>query len=108
MTGKEIKYIIERSGIRTNAFAEKMGISPQSLNSIFLSPDVKSGTIELVAKVLGVPVGELYGDDTKIINHQEVKDIGDNNNINLVFNSLRNRDEQIDRLLTIIEKLQQK
>ena len=57
MTGKEIKYIIERSGIRTNAFAEKMGISPQSLNSIFLSPDVKSGTIELVAKVLGVPVG---------------------------------------------------
>ena len=108
MTGKELKAIIERKGIRMNAVAEQLGITPQALNSLFNSPDIKSGTVEKIAKVLGVPVGELYGDDTKIISHQEVKDIGDNNNINLVFNSLRNRDEQIDRLLTIIEKLQQK
>lgn len=53
MTGRQLKQIIERSGIRTNAFAEKMGISPQSLNSVFNSADVKSGTIEKVAEVMG-------------------------------------------------------
>lgn len=50
MNGKQLKAIIERSGIRTNAFAERMGIVPQSLNSIFNSADVKSGTLD-AAKV---------------------------------------------------------
>lgn len=50
MNGKQLKSIIERSGIRTNAFAERMGIVPQSLNSIFNSADVKSGTLEKVAE----------------------------------------------------------
>lgn len=52
MTGRQLKQIIERSGIRTNAFAEKMGISPQSLNSVFNSSDVKSGTIEKAAEII--------------------------------------------------------
>ena len=61
MTGKELKSIIERSGIRANAFAEKLGIVPQSLNSVFNSADVKSGMVEKVAEILGVPICQLYG-----------------------------------------------
>lgn len=31
MTGKELKAIIERKGIRMNAVAEQLGITPQAL-----------------------------------------------------------------------------
>ena len=108
MTGKEIKYIVERSGIKTNAFAEMMEISPQSLNSVFQSPDVKSGTLESVARVIGVPVGTLYGDGASVINHQTNNTIGGDNNVTLNYDALKKRDEQIDRLLSIIENMQRK
>jgi len=108
MNGQILKQIIERSGIRTNAFAEKMGISPQSLNSVFNSSDVKSGTIEKVASVLGVPVCTLYGDEN-LLNYQTKNNIGGDNIVEIgSYDALKKRDEQIDRLLTIIEKMQGK
>lgn len=107
MTGRQLKQIIERSGIRTNAFAEKMGISPQSLNSVFNSADVKSGTIEKVAEVMGVPIATMYGDINAPV---AFGNSGDNsvNGVGVPYDALRKRDEQIDRLLNIIEKMQEK
>ena len=108
MNGQVLKQTIERSGIRTNAFAEKMGISPQSLNSIFNSADVKSGTLEKVASVLGVPVCALYGDEN-LVNYQTKNNIGGDNIVELGgYDALKKRDEQIDRLLSIIERMQEK
>lgn len=108
MNGKQLKTIIERSGIRTNAFAERMGIVPQSLNSIFNSADVKSGTLEKVAEIIGVPVCTLYGDGN-IVNNQVNNNIGGDNNVSLNgYDALKKRDEQIDRLLSIIERMQGK
>lgn len=99
--------IIERSGIRTNAFAEQMGLVPQQLNQMFKAADIKSGTLEKVAEVLGVPVSALYGEG--ITNNQVNNTIGGDNNVSLNgYDALKKRDEQIDRLLTIIEKMQEK
>ena len=99
--------IIERSGIRTNAFAEQMGLVPQQLNQMFKAADIKSGTLEKVAEVLGVPVSALYGEG--ITNNQVNNTIGGDNNVSLNgYDALKKRDEQIDRLLSIIEKMQEK
>lgn len=105
MNGKELKSIIERSGIRANAFAERLGIAPQSLNSVFNSADVKSGMVEKVAEILGVPICQLYGESC--INNQT--NVSGSNTINVGgYDALKKRDEQIDRLLTIIEKMQER
>ena len=50
MTGKELKQILQRSGLRMNVLAERMGIVPQSLNSIFNSEDMISQTLGHAAR----------------------------------------------------------
>lgn len=96
MTGTQLKYIIERSGLRSNDIAVKIGISPQQLNNTFHSPDIKTGLVEKVANVLGIPVSSMYGDT----NTQTVNVYGVN------YDALKKRDEHIDRLLAIIERMQ--
>lgn len=108
MSGEELKHIIERSGWRMKSIAERMGISAQQLNNMFSAADVKSGTLEKVAAILGVPVASFYGDGSTNVN-QIKNNIGGDNIIELAqYDALRKRDEQIDRLLTIIEKMQAK
>lgn len=108
MNGKQLKRIIEDSGRKTADCAIALGITPQSLNSAFHSSDVKSGTIERVAEWLGVPVCALYG-DKNLVNYQTKNNIGGDNIVELGgYDALKKRDEQIDRLLSIIERMQEK
>ena len=106
MDGLTLKHIIERTGRRTNDIAEAIGTTPQSLNNSFHSQDVKSGLIEKIANVLGVPISSLYGDtNTQTVNGNVV----DSSNVNVYgvnYDALRKRDEHIDRLLAIIERMQ--
>jgi transcriptional regulator with XRE-family HTH domain len=60
MTGKELKDKISQQNIPALVIARKLGISPQSLNSTFNAADVKSGTIERIAVVLGVKMSFFY------------------------------------------------
>ena len=108
MDGKQLKRIIEDSGRKTADCANALGITPQSLNSAFHSTDIKSGTLEKVAEWLGVPVCTLYGDGN-VVNNQVNNNIGGDNNVSLNgYDALKKRDEQIDRLLSIIERMQGK
>ena len=108
MDGKQLKRIIEDSGRKTADCATALGITPQSLNSAFHSSDIKSGTLEKVAEWLGVPVCTLYGDGN-VVNNQVNNNIGGDNNVSLNgYDALKKRDEQIDRLLSIIERMQGK
>lgn len=63
MTGKQLKEIVERSGIRPEVFAELMGMTPQSLNQIFHAIDVQSSIIEKASRVLCVPISVIYGEE---------------------------------------------
>lgn len=63
MTGKDFKIAIKRTGTPLTEVATGLGILLQSLYTYFRADDVKSGTIEKVAQVLGVPVGYFYGFD---------------------------------------------
>jgi transcriptional regulator with XRE-family HTH domain len=60
MTGKELKDKISQQNIPALVIARKLGISPQALNSTFNAADVKSGTIERIAVVLGVKMSFFY------------------------------------------------
>lgn len=106
MDGLTLKHIIERSGRRSIDVAEAIGITPQALNSVFHSSDIKSGTIEKVARVIGVPMSSMYGDtNTQTVNG----DVVDSSNVNVYgvnYDALKKRDEHIDRLLAIIERMQ--
>lgn len=95
MDGLTLKQIIERTGRKTADVAKGIGITPQSLNSVFHSDDVKSGTIEKVAHFLGLTMHEMYAQAIP------ADENGENS-----FNTIKKRDEQIDRLLAIIEKMQ--
>ena len=60
MTGKELKEKLAKQAIPASAIAEKIGISPQAINSTFNASDVKSGTLERIANVLGVDMTFFY------------------------------------------------
>lgn len=114
MTGKQLKDIIERSGIRTNAFAELMGMTPQSLNQIFHAIDVKSGIIEKVSLILRTPISTIYGETPQTVSSQigiinNGGGVGDETDLPPnMYETLKRKDEQISQLLDIIQQLNAK
>ncbi|MGM9692163.1 MAG: helix-turn-helix domain-containing protein [Alloprevotella sp.] len=76
MTGKELKEKIAVQNISSLAIAKKLGISPQALNSTFNAADVKSGTLERIAEVLGVKMSFFYPNE---IDKQSVVASGNGN-----------------------------
>ena len=81
----------------------------QRLHSALKSEDVKSGLIEEIARVTNKSVCFFYeeGGNTVASDHS-IAVSGDSNQINAISEKfialLKKKDEQIDRLLTIIEK----
>ena len=62
MKGEDLKNRLKSTAIPMSEIANKMGIMPQSLYSIFNSEDVKSGVLERLSEVLEVPIAYFYGD----------------------------------------------
>ena len=65
MTGKELKDKLAKQGIPASSIAEKIGISPQAINSTFNAADVKSWTLKRIANVLGVDMSIFYPADNQ-------------------------------------------
>ena len=109
MTGIELKQILRRTGKQLNEIAALINISPQALNQVLNSKDVKTGTIESLASALNLNIAEFYGGDTVTATHNSLAIKGNGNNTNsdngAFISLLSKKDEQIDRLLTIIETL---
>lgn len=62
MKGEDLKNKLKSTAIPMSEIANKMGIMPQSLYSIFNSEDVKSGVLEKLSQVLEMPIAYFYGD----------------------------------------------
>ena len=80
MTGKELKDKLAKQGIPASAIAEKIGISPQAINSTFNAADVKSGTLERIANVLGVNMSFFYPTEGSGVSIAGNNNISGNNN----------------------------
>lgn len=122
MKGEEIKQKVKQSGKTFAEIARLMGIRPQTLTIIFASDDVKTGSLERIAEAMGVPVAYFYGEgdnvtasNATIVRHGNVGNVNNNSEERSVLvlaeqlstkdKQIHTKDQQIDRLLGIIEKL---
>jgi len=108
MKGETVKEILKRNGIALNDLAERMGESPQNLQSMLRASDIKTGVLERIAEAINKSLYFFY-DETQTINGSNNTAIqGNGNHINSetaeFLSLLRKKDEQIDRLISIIEK----
>lgn len=102
MTGQKIKDILRSEGITIADVARMLGHNgDQRLHSALKSEDVKSGLIEDIARVTNKSVCYFYEGSGNTVS-------GDSNQINALSEKfialLEKKDEQMDRLIGIIEK----
>ena len=81
MTGRDLKEKIIQQNISALTIAKKLGISPQALNSTFNAADVKSGTLERIAEVLGVKMSFFYPMEERSTIASGNGNVASNNNI---------------------------
>jgi len=98
------------SGFSISQIARTLETSQQNLNSALSAEDVKSGTIEKLAFATGKPVSFFYGESpgsATASGDGSTAVAGNRNNVNSerFVQLLAKKDEQIDRLLSIIETL---
>ena len=92
MKGEDLKNRLKSTAIPMSEIANKMGIMPQSLYSIFNSEDVKSGVLERLSEVLEVPIAYFYGDSYTVQGNGNALATGDHSTAS----------SSDDRLLTLL------
>ncbi len=115
MDGERIKYEIKKKGYTIKRIAEELNQSQQNLSAKLNSDDVSSGLIEKICDIIGVKMSELYSDGdiiSAVNNSTAIK--GNQSCDPRLLDIIQARDkqneksqEQIDRLIAIIEKMQE-
>jgi len=115
MDGERIKYEIKKKGYTIKRIAEELNQSQQNLSAKLNSDDVSSGLIEKICDIIGVKMSELYSDGdiiSAVNNSTAIK--GNQSCDPRLLDIIDARDkqneksqEQIDRLIAIIEKMQE-
>lgn len=62
MNGRELQKRIKLSGKTQKELAEKMGMHPTQFTTYFKQESVASGVVEQIAELLGMSMGEFYGE----------------------------------------------
>lgn len=126
MTGKELKDRLSTCGISQAEIARRLGMSTQSMSQALNVADVKTGFLEKIANVLGVPMSRFYPNDTTTItndsselhvrNNSGVVSGTNNGIISAVQDTQRlveilveanaKKDQQIDKLIALLSKQQ--
>lgn len=110
MEGKLLKEKLRQTGKTFREIAALAGMSPQLLNQTFNADDVRSGTIEKILQGLGLPMSYLY---EPLDGNTAIGNIANAVNGTVTINQAQQalteqlviKDNQISRLLGIIEKL---
>ena len=108
MKGIDLKNRLLSAGYTVTAIANKVGVIPQNVNGWFTSNDVRTGTVEKLAEVLGLPISFFYGEDVSPV----VSNVSGNNNATATGNNntisstddrllalLLNKDEQLNKAM---------
>lgn len=91
MTGQQVKQILSENNVNLAKLASDLGISPQALNSRLKAETFKHAYLVEITQILK---RDIFG-----ISHQDYSNL---------LSLLVKKDEQIDRLLSIIEELTNK
>lgn len=127
MTGERIKFLLDELGVTQKALSEMLGVTPQSVSAIIAASDVRSGTLEKIANVLGVPMSRFYPNDAATITN-ESSELHVRNNSGVVSGTINGsistgqqdtqklvemlveanakKDQQIDKLIALLSKQQ--
>lgn len=128
MTGDRIKFLLDELGVTQKALSEMLGVTPQSVSAIIAASDVRSGTLEKIANVLGVPMSRFYPNDTTTTIPNESSELhvcnnsgvvsGINNGsistgqqdtqklVEMLVEANAKKDQQIDKLIALLTKQQ--
>lgn len=112
MKGETVKEILKRNGIALKDVALAMGKSPQNLNSMLQANDIKTGVLERIAEAINESLYFFFENGQSITGNNNTSVQGNGNHINNetaeFLSLLKKKDEQIDRLLALLEvKLKQ-
>ena len=103
-----------------------LGVTPQSVSATISASDVRSGTLEKIANVLGVPMSRFYPNDAATITNESselhVRNnsgvvSGTNNGsistgqdtqklVEMLVEANAKKDQQIDKLIALLSKQQ--
>ena len=61
MSGEEIQRILLSRGLKVSEIADMLGESVNNSSAMFKVKDFKSGAIERLSSVTGIPITEFYG-----------------------------------------------
>lgn len=126
MTGKELKDRLSTCGISQAEIARRLGMSTQSMSQALNVADVKTGFLEKIANVLGVPMSRFYPNDAATITNESselhVRNnsgvvSGTNNGsisagqdtqrlVEILVEANAKKDQQIDKLIALLSKQQ--
>ena len=112
MTGENVKRILLSKGMKISDVADRLGESLPNTSAMFKVQDIKTGVLERISSACDIPLSEFYGIAPFNIasgdNNTQIAGNGNtvNANVEKLIDSLSKKDEQIDRLLSIIERLQ--
>ena len=111
MKGTTLKEQLKNTRYSLSEIAGMMGISPQSLNSIFNSEDVKSGVLEKLSCVLDLPIAYFYGDTFNISGSNNATGNNSTNTVNAtddrLLSLLVSKDEQLTMAMKQTSKAQE-
>lgn len=102
-----IKALAMEKNISMDALAKELGITPQALSKLMRLNSTKIDTLERIAEKLKVSPCVFFGDSMASASDGSISVNGNENNVNQVdkfMALLEKKDEQIDRLLTLLEK----
>lgn len=110
MNGKDLKSRILDAKVPLATIADDLGVTAQSLNSTFHVKDVRSGTIEKIAKVLNKPVSYFYGEEAPaagsatVTGNNSAASVGGDATVNTTGEELQERIKLLQELLAEKER----
>lgn len=110
MSGEELKRKLTETGFSLSRISQLLGKTPQQLDQALNAKDVKTGMVEELCRVLNLDIPFFYGAGDRIVASDNSTAFKGNGNtvgadVSKFLDLLAKKDEQIDRLLGIIEKM---
>ena len=107
MTGDEIKRILLSKGLKITKLAEMLGETVNNTSAMFKVKDFKSGAIERISAVTGIPIPEFYGIQPSAVNNGNIagRDITDSTQLAELHSVIAQQQKTISELSATIAKL---
>ncbi len=127
MTGKELKDKLSTCGISQAEIARRLGMSTQSMSQALNVADIKTGFLERIVAVTGIPLSYFYPNDTTTTITNESSELHVRNNsgvvsgtnngsisavqdaqrlVEILVEANAKKDQQIDKLIALLSKQQ--